>query len=444
MTNRLPLSLFEEYLLHDDRPAHPCWILIRFRFRGGFDHKVLSEAVDHATGRHPMLSSVVRRRWTGRWFWERVPGWRTPVTWTTGLPAHGWPVFYPMDLTREPGFRLVVAEAAGGAGMTDLVFQSHHALFDAAGAAEILQEIMICYAQISGREVALPEVREETLPARAAFNLTWRDAPGQLLGLLVCLQLQLRKAAPVIPHRPAPDAGARPENLPSVVSRRFSAVEFRGMRDAAKRLGTGVNELLIRDFQAALGLWREAQGVNHPCEWIRLAVPVNLRRSADRFLPAVNMVSAVSLDRRADRLGDRKRLLRRAREDMDMVKKHKLGQTFLAMLWLCRLWPGGIRCYTRRSSPQSSAMLSNLGQLFPRSPLHNKQRRLEVPGAVLEDVVMIGPCRPGTCVVLEIALYAGMLMADMHYDSRVLTASQAEGLMREFGEQLRMSAESTE
>lgn len=438
----LPLSLFEEYALHENRRAYPFWIFIRFRFRGVFVRKDLREAVDRAVGRHPFLTSVVSRRWTGRWWWRQVPGWQTVMTWVKGPLADGWPAAACVDLTREPGFRLVVVENAGESTTTDLVFQSHHALFDAAGAAAILQDILICYAQMHGQSVEHPEVREEVLPERAQWGLTFRDLPGQLLGLLVCLQLTLRKASPLIPFSAEPDDGPEPVRLPSVASRRFAAEEFRGIRDAAKRLGVGVNDLLVRDFQAAIGIWRTAHGNDNPEDWIRLAVPINLRRPCNRHLPAVNMISVISLDRQARSLGNRKRLLRRVCEDMDLVKKHKLGYAFLVMLRLCRLWPGGIRRYARRRAVQSSAMLSNLGQLFPRSPLHNAERRLEVPGAELIDVTMVGPCRPGMCASMEVALYGGVLMADMHYDNRVLTAPQAESLMQTFSDQIKLSVTS--
>jgi len=44
-------------------------------------------------------------------------------------------------------------------------------------------------------------------------------------------------------------------------------------------------------------------------------------------------------------LSNRPRLLRRAKEDMQYVKKGRLGTIYLSILWIRRLLPGGIRAF---------------------------------------------------------------------------------------------------
>jgi len=124
---------------------------------------------------------------------------------------------------------------------------------------------------------------------------------------------------------------------------------------------------------------------------------------------------------------------------MEWVKTKKLSHTFVVMLGIYRIFLGGIRRFTARPSCQATVMLTNLGQLFSRSSLQNAERKLEVPGAVLDEVMMIAPYRPGTCATLSVGTYAGHLLADLHYDPCCLSAAQVEGFLEAFRAQLRLS-----
>ncbi len=440
---RLWLTLFEEYFVHENNRAYPCWIGIRYRFRGGLKREALQSALEQTVRRHPLLSSVVRREENGRLYWEQVPGWKPVLDWRED--AHGtegmeWNF---TDLFREPGFRLVVAPVSGG---TEVLLQSHHALLDGAGVFAVFHEVLLNYARGQGQTVELPELKPELFPDRNRFGLTLAEKikmiPSQLVGLLVCAQLQSRKAASLVPHRVRPDNAPAPAGWPAVASRSFSADDYNAIREAAKKRGVGTNDFFIRDFFAAIGVWRTAQGVGQSSDWIRMGVPMSLRRPADRCLSAANVISVVTIDRPATSLGNRARLLRRACEDMEWIKTKKLSHTFLVMLGIYRALPGGIRRFTAREDCQSTVMLTNLSQLFSRSPLQNAQRQIEVPGAVLEDITVIAPYRPGTCASLSVSIYAGRLLADLHYDPRFLTRTQADGLLEAFRAQLKLSVES--
>jgi hypothetical protein len=211
---------------------------------------------------------------------------------------------------------------------------------------------------------------------------------------------------------------------------------------AAKRLGAGLNELLMRDVFAALGVWRAEQGVGTPLDWIRLGLPVSLRRPSGRQMPAANVFSLIGIDRRGQSLANRGRLLRRAREDMALVKRHHLDHTFLLLLGLHRLLPGGIRRHARSEACRATLVMTNLGPMCPlRSELLDAEHRLAVPGAVIEDIEIGGLFRPGTCATLAFCFYAGRLQADLHYDARFLTAAQAEAFMRALEVQVRLSME---
>ena len=444
---RLPLSLFEEYMLHADQPLCPAWMFMAGQFRGTFEHAALQEAARIMVNRHPMMRSIVRWQ-RGRWVWEQMLDWCPVIEWETGPRMRDWPQPYPLDLRREPALRIVAIEHLGGDGKpeaTSLFWQLHHALCDSVGMTMIFEDLLIAYAQIKGSAVIFTKLDVGLLPQRNDFGLTWFEkvklGPGQMLGLLACWKMHRQKAVPLAPGGIKADLPAL--GAPVMISRRFSAEERRHIGVAAKKQGVMANDFFIRDFHAALGLWRKERGLGRSADWVRLVVPVSLRRSADRFLPAVNVLSAISINRSPKTLEDRERLLRVTLADMSWVKKRNLGYTFLTLLWLCRLAPGGLRRYARRPQVHGTAILSNLGQLFAGNPLQNRARQQEVPGAVMEDFKAVTPFQKGACVALDAYVYAGRLMFDLNYDPRVLSEVKAERLMELFIGQLRLSVEET-
>ncbi len=439
----IPLTLFETYLFHEDRPAYPCWILTKYRFRGTFQREVLQHAWEQVNLRHPFLTAVVRRNWRGRLFWEPAVDFKPTVEWATARQQTGWPSWKTIDLEREPGVHLIAAEGDGNA---ELFLQVHHSLHDGAGTFAVMDDLLVHYARMLGSQVEPARLRPDLLAGRNGFGLSaWerlRMAPMQAIGLAASLQLHMATVAPLRPAPPVPDGDPFPPGMPAMASRRFPPEVFKGLREAAKRNGAGVHDLLVRDAQAALGAWLKLHGSAGPLEWTRLALPVNLRRPSDTQLPAANLVGLVGIDRRVKSLARRERLLVRAREDLGWVKRKRLGYVFLVVLWLQGLLPGGIRRYARRRKCRATLLLTNLGQVLSTSPLLNADGRVSVPGAVLEDVCLQAPVRPGTSACLAVGVYASGLAADLTYDPRVLTQAQAEDLVQAFSDQVRLTTES--
>lgn len=442
--NRLPLTLFEQFLFFEDRPSHPYWMVGKFHFIGSLDRGSFEAAWKAAYIRHPLLRAVVRKGRAGNLYWD-LGDLRNPVLeWRRGPLESAWPQWRPISLEEEPGIRLLVVEDAA---TTDVFFQTHHAVFDAVGCFAMIHDILIHYARERGASVKPSELRPELLPDRNRFGLTFwgklKLAPTQLVGLLVAFDFLRREAAPLIPHEPALAGDKPPAELwAASARRRLNREKFKKLHQAAKTLQVGTNDIYIRDLGAAVAIWREAHRIGSPDDWIRMGIPVGLRRPADRFLPAANVMSIVTLDRRVRSLRNRDRLLRRAREDMDFIKNKRWGYTFLILLALYRILPGGIRRYARAKRCRATLFLSNMGQIFSRSPLRDASHRVAVPGAVLDDIHLAGTLRPATCVNVALVEYAGELLIDLHYDPRVLTEAQGADLLQTFVDQMALSAES--
>lgn len=438
----LPLAPYESYMMAEDRPAYPVNSLARFRFSGRFDRTALETAMATAVSRHPLLSAVVRR--SGRrdvW----VASDRAPtLLWLDTPPADSLPPLAPLDVRVEPGLRVIVCQ---GEGKTDITVQIHHACCDGMGILCFAEDLCIAYAQACGAasKSTLRRLCPEQLRGRGKFGLT----TGKLLRMLpartVCLKgirwFLMRTPEPLVPHRSAPDDGPTPPGYPTFVTRQLDRAEWEGFSETARRLHVTTNDLLIRDCFLALRDWRR-RVVDSPRGWLRLSVPVNLRTIADRRLPAANVMSLVFPDRRVRDMEDPQRLLDSIHEEMSVIKQLRLGLTFVMALQICQWLPGVLRRMARASRCGTTALLTNMGEVADRFHLpYDAQGRLVVGDAVLDSVDGLSPVRPQTCIGLAALAYAGRFHVTLSYDSRVLTAADACGLIDTLIARLRASAE---
>ena len=428
----LPLTPFEEYLLEEDRPDYPCWIIVKFHISGKFERAAMQGALDQTLVRNPLLRSVVKRQGR-RLFWQELPDWKLPIEWMLGPLPDAWPKWRKLDIFQEPGFRLMLVEFESG---TEMIFHVHHAIVDGKALRDVLYDLLNFYSIAKGHPVPIPEFKPEIFHNRNRLGETWierlKTLPSQVLGMRITLLFLKRKIATLALEPRMPVQASLPPEYPALVSRRLPDTLFRKVRDEAMKLKVTVNDLLIRDLFFSLGEWWHWQNKGAPEDWVRVVLPVDMRKPVDRFLSAANITSIVSLDRRMRSLDNRERLLTRAHEDMNWVKHRGLRFAFWTMLRLCRLRSNGIRRHSQREGCQGTIIFANHCQLITRSPLRNKQRKMEVPGAVLEDMTLVSPIRPGTTAALVIGTYAGNLLADLHYDPRYHTEAQAEKLLQIF------------
>jgi hypothetical protein len=437
----LPLVPFESYMLADDRPAYPMNMFLRLRFTGRFDRTALDKALSIAVSHHPLLAAVVRRSGR-RTVWmaaDHVPG----VCWLTTPPAESLPSLAPLDVRVEAGLRVVSCEDAG---RTDITIQAHHACCDGLGILGFAEDLLISYAKVCGVAPALRlhALQPERLPGRGRFGLTagtlLRRLPQQARGLLGAWRFLVRTPEPLIPHQPHPAGGAVPVDYPASLTRQLTRAEWAGLVRASRRLRVTTNDLLVRDFFLSVNDWRLRAGVDG-CGWLRLAVPISLRTLADRRLPAANVVSMVFLDRRGGDMEDPQRLLDSVHQRMSLVKRLQLGLTFVLSLGVCQWLPGGLGRRTRMGLCMATAVLTNLGTVAGHCPLAHEDDQLVVGEAVLRSVDGLAPLRPLTCVAVALLLYAGRLHITLHYDSRVLAATNACRLIDDFTARVRESAE---
>jgi hypothetical protein len=435
MSRTLPLSAMEEFFFWDDRPAYPCDCFVRLRFSGRLDRPAFERATLVALARHPLLRAkveIVGRRLQ----WSVVEGPAPVVTWEMAPVGGPLPPARHIDLEREMGVRFHLRSDARTAA-SELTIQFHHACCDASGFASFLCDLLLSYAG-----EALPPLDSGLLAGRGRFGLgagkLLRMLPRQLVGLLGARQFLMRRPVPIVPHQACADDSPLPADYPATLGHTFDREATAALRQTAKRREVTTNDLLACDFFLALAEWRARQNAADD-GWLRMMVPVSLRRESDAPMPAANVVSTVFLDRRGSDFADAGDLLRGIHAEMDLIKRNQLGYTFVFSLAVCRRLFGGLRKQVRADKCTVSCVLTNVGGLYAQLPLPRRDGQIAVGNLTVTNIESAAPIHPYSCATVVAGLYADRLGITLHYDPRPLVPSQAADLLATFVQQIETS-----
>jgi hypothetical protein len=427
----LPLTVFEQYLLWEDRPAYPWSCFARLQFSGRIDREAFESAVRTIMPRHPLLVSRIEMRGR-RPCWNLQPDALPQIEWLRGPTGQALPTARHQDLRNAIGLRLFVVESNDS---SDVTLQFHHACCDGVGIQSFGNDLVIAYALAKGirsTRLRLPELDPVRLARRGAYGLTfWKLVkllPEQVLGLPGAGRFFMRSPAPVLPNRARPDDDPHPTGFPATRTHVFTREETAALSKTAQRLNVTANDLLVRDLYLALGEWRARNGAGDEEEWLRVMVPMNLRSVQDRLLPAANAVGSIFLDRRGCDLADSRQLLTGIAQELQRIREHRLGLIFIYGLHVLSLFSGGLRYIARRDRCAVSSIFSNLGRPLVRCPLPRQDGLLVAGDLVLQQIDGTAPLRPYNCATFLASEYARRLSLTLHYDPRVLSAAQADDL----------------
>ena len=166
----LPLTVFENYLRMDDRPAYPMTIPVEIEFLGEVLPTEFEAAYEEAIQRHPLFSCLLDTATKPLPSWKCCPEARSRMDWGGLREPRLCPRGEPIDLTREAGIR---AWVRSGEGRTIVTIQCHHAVCDGSGLLRFLGDLLGAYSiRTSGPGdplVKLPLVRADRLLRRGQF-----------------------------------------------------------------------------------------------------------------------------------------------------------------------------------------------------------------------------------------------------------------------------------
>ena len=422
----------------DDSPSCPMYSVLRLRFSGRIDPDALTASVMDAVQRHPLMNArIIERR--GKYYWELLE--TPPVLLRRTLDAESVPPFSAPDITRQAGLLIFWDERTDGAGkpLTDLVFYVHHSIADATGIMALMEDVLVGCAKRIGTlpaETPLPDLHAESLRLRHNPGLSWRRyfrlLPG---GVRTTWSMVTHFPKSLLPVRPE-DRSALPEPSPQIRSFTLTEEQTAAFRNAAKKSGATLNDLLIRDLFLANERFM-AKYQPQKRGWARVAMPINMRPETHRNLFAANVVSMVFLDRRRNKINASELFFDGIKNETRWIKTKDQGLVLLENLNGRRLLPGGIRTELQSDRCWSTSVLSNLGVVFHRSALpQTPDGRLRLGDAVLEEFLCTPPLRFRTLTSWGGWTYGGRLACALRYDGRFLSSEQADDVFQFFYEQI--------
>jgi NRPS condensation-like uncharacterized protein len=446
METLFPLAPFEQYMLLDDRAEYPMVFYIRLKFRGSLDRVCFTAALNRATGRHPLLQSIVREI-------DGAPSWAsaadpTPyLSWDSAEQPIDRTSAGPNDLKERTGLRVWVREDAR---LTSALLEFHHVCCDGVAAMQFVEDLLTAYANeltaatptnCAGSIIPLRPLAPERLRDRARFGLNFLGrvlrAPTAVFAAVGLTEFFVNRPAAVAIPNSEPDIAApqhdRAQEGPATVSYRFSQAKVDELRQLAHRLGVTVNDLLIRDLLCSIEDWNKRHDPNSAA-CVRVSMPVNLRLQTDNQLPATNVVSMILIDRKPRRCWSPRSMLRSIRLDTWIVKRFRMGLAFNGVLALLARFHGALAGLLVTDRCMASAVLSNLGPQLDSAPLPRRQGRIALGATTLDDIEFCPPIRPLTRMAMGVVTYGGELTLTLQYDAKCFTPAMARSFLAGYTE----------
>ena len=430
MSQTIPLSHFEELMLHQDSAAFPASCFLKLRFIGRLDRGAFTAAVHTVIARHPLLHATVNRQQRPEW---RVGDVAPHISWTDGASLAA-PTVRGLDLTTVHGVRFFVQLTAD---RSDVLIQFHHACCDGIAIYQVARELVIAYsAELLDRpDYQLPLLDEGLLAKRESTGL--KTGPQLRLMLQQAARLPsvwnffARTPAQLVPHEARAFEDAAPQMYPAVGAYQFDTTTSTALKS---RLSSGVtmNDVLTRDLFLAMRDFRRQQRVASDHSWLRLMVPTSLRRPEQYRSSAANMIGSVFLERRGPGMQHPEELLQGLQRELAQIKRLKLGYLFNLSLYAQRQLPGGLRQAARPSRCQVSAVFTNIGRVFTSGPLPRVDGMWECGNVILESTEASAPIARNVCAAFSATWYANRLSLTLHHDPGVMSQTQADIMLNLF------------
>jgi hypothetical protein len=442
----MPLTAFEEHMLLDDRPSHPMAIVTRFDFSDAPPPAALEKAFEETLRSEPLLSARIapRRRGRPRWIEAAPPRLvrsRTQritidtIEWTGSPPRldpHAGNVLHAEVIEHDAGWSILMAV--------------HHAASDGIGIIGFLERWLLAAEGKRSRRRRQSDATMAVLATRDRVASSWtgftRMVPKLAKGLEGIGEFVRHDIIQLSEGPPAPSTGVPASPVtpwqPLILTATMGGDVVAGLEQKAKAHFVTVNDLLATALLVTIGnhvstAGNIAGGAITPAtggEWIRVAIPMSLRTKHDHALPAANRVSMVFLDRRPEDRHDADRLAASIHDQMEVIRSHALGHIFPMSLAVGRLLPGGLARTVRRPKPQCTAVLSNVGRTFHRSPLADADGTVRVGGGRLVGWWGVPPIRPGTALAVGTHETCGRRTVAFHVDRHRFRSDSAQTLLQ--------------
>jgi hypothetical protein len=437
----LHLAPIDEFFLLDDRPDHPMTFASHMFLSGEASKEAFDTALVEALELHPILRAYIRPAKRGKLCFVQTEEAFPQVDWD----VIGKPIAFAgsegIDLAEEVGLRVWVRT---GEGRTEIVVQFHHACCDGTGAHRFIGDLLAAYGRLTTTEGKVPATATYNPQLLKRRRLKLADTITKLStssiirrGLGEGVHVFGRKIAPLSltsQDHTDPDDEI---TFPGVVSVRFDKDQHQALREAARRMGGMLNDLLMAEMFQTMIAWNVGQSGRRK-QHVRIMMPSDMRDKEDFQMPASNMTSYNFITRNAADCDNSADLLRSIRDETARIKHEERGRRFIDSImgarkipWLLPLLLSGRRCL-------STVTLSNMGDptrrflaTFPR-----QGGKLVAGNLVLDHMVGVSPLRPQTRAAVSIVSLYRELHINVRCDPHVMSTGDARAFLDLYGARL--------
>lgn len=433
-----PLTAFEHMMWADDRPDTPMVFYLRLLLSGEFHPERFQRAICSALKRHPLLQCLAcgKPHWSRRnLYWQPVSHQVDPfIQWERGGELfHSPNERVGINISEEIGVRFFIQ---ANQGKTKLLVQFHHAVTDAQGGSQFLEDVLIFYhaeTKSIDPQNFLPVKKNVLLKTRGEFHLSsadyhrrrWIDRRKICSYLLFLPEIICKIKKNVTPHQLPREIGTSTQFV-------ISNSRFDHLVNYSKSKRVTINDLLLRDFFLTLKQWTNRKSKLERKKNLRIFMPVDMRTSKDQKMPAANVVSMYSLDRKSTEINSSDHFLNSISQETILLKKNYMGMAMIRSLRIISTLRWGFLLTMKPSfiyPCHATVILSNLGIPLKKTLLpKNEQREVIVGNLTVESWELLPPFRPNSPLSIGIGTEGKTLQVTLHYNSQVMSKQDAQEL----------------
>ena len=160
---------------------------------------------------------------------------------------------------------------------------------------------------------------------------------------------------------------------------------------------------------------------------------MSIRTAADRAAVAANRTAIVQIDRQPPATGeDLIPFCQSIDYEINFIRRWQLEKIFLIAIRLASFSNSWLAKTANNPVSRGAAVFTHLGRPFKRAMIHlNRVSKSaeNLPFARPIDFDLAGPVRTGTPINIAFARFDHRLKISLHYDSQVISASEADRLL---------------
>lgn len=454
----MPMSSIEKFHWFDDSDEYPNVVFCRMQIAGKLDESLARKAWQIAVERQP-FADVEPKKVGRRWCWVQGPrgeqndagsftNWRgtrfefqafesAPENWkfkdhliesSTGsyLGVFTWPA----GVTDQPPGKN--PSAASPEGQTEVWLYVHHAVGDGAGSILVINDWMIIYANLKSNrdpKAGLHRLDPKLLATRNSVDFfSWRYLKHlwkQPIALFGAAKFAFRKTPELIP--PDHQTSRQTSHYPSIIGQWIDADQVAQINQHASQHGVTDNTILLGQLYLNLAEWRTQQGHHDSNSWMRIIMPISIRRVSDRRLPTANRATLVQIDRRSSQASDLGAFYHGLNREINIIRGWQLDKIFLLAIRAMSLSDWMLRRAARNKKSRGMAVFTNLGEPLRKSErTANRHSDGSIKPAAFD---LVGPIRAGTPVNFSVSRYGPAMRVSLQYDSKLISKNHAAELL---------------